>query len=350
MEKRQKAIQLENESQADEIRKEKKSFDKTLKEKMAQGKPVVIDAKKYDKFCKKVNGVLKMMIDYTKKKEALRVEKHGDLGTNGEARYNAMKAASKSLLQLAAALDTYGNKGPTQYQQDLLNKPYGIEPEAIVLNWEFEKTQAQEKMKSACEKADKLLKDEADYRDPVAALQAENNIVNEEGLNIPNQLEMVASAVKTLYLTSVKKAFNKDNGSVGRYADMASGFMGTLNDFVRNGAASAGFKQFDAGLKTRNIFTTEFTHQILAAADDKKLSTNDIIQCREEALRSAYDKTKNDPAEQKKLDKISKEMGSTTNAVSLGLKVPEQKAPAVNANKQVKKVTNKVAGGEAKKV
>ena len=36
-----------------------------------------------------------------------------------------------------------------------------------------------------------------------------------------------------------------------------------------------------------------------------------------------------------------------TNAVSLGRKVSEQKAPAVNANKQVKKVPNKVAGGEA---
>ncbi|SEF86022.1 hypothetical protein SAMN04487934_10490 [Eubacterium ruminantium] len=345
----------------DEIRKEKKSFDKTLKEKMAQGKPVVIDAKKYDKFCKKVNGVLKMMIDYTKKKEALRVEKNGNLGTNGEARYNAMKAASKSLLQLAAALDTYGNKGPTQFQQDLLNKPYGIEPEAIVNNWMFERQQAQVKMQATVEKTDKLLQNEAEFRDPVNALQDENNIINDNALHIPDSKEMMSSAVKTLYLASVKKTFNKDNGSVGRYADMASGFMSTISDFTKNGTASESFKNFEKNLKSSKAFTDEFTNRLHVAADTGKLSTNDIIKCREGALKSAYDKSKNDPAELKKLDKLSIEMGSATNAVSLGLKVPEQKAPAVNTDKQVKKASavnandqlkkapNKIAGGEAKK-
>ena len=114
-----------------EIIKLKNSIDRDLKRKYDSKQKCEVDPKKFEKLKTKVATFLYGVNGYIKKKDALREQKGGNLGKNGEGRYEAMNEAYKSVYFLKQSIDIYENQGILPGDYDRKPSQYGVDPVAV---------------------------------------------------------------------------------------------------------------------------------------------------------------------------------------------------------------------------
>ena len=238
---------------------QKKDLIRNIRENYVLGKP--LDLKKLNKIIKDQEKTLKTMSTYIDQKNE-KIAKNESLGKTGQKRLDAVKDAYASLSKYVEGLKVIAGK---PFDKDMVNAnsvpDYRVDNQYIKLT-----TDAQKKMmvKKRADEIDSLLEDTANKRnnlDPKAEDYSE---------------KLLDSALYTIYLDRLKDNSFAAKSSRALSAD-SSEFMAFKTNLLS--------PKNEAGSK----FVTEFKKQLSEAAHDDTLSTEDILNCRMNAVEKMYE-------------------------------------------------------------
>jgi hypothetical protein len=256
------------------------------------------------------------MHSYIVKKDKIKKQK-GSLGKNGEKRYNAMKKSMNAVYCFAQALERYGNLGPLEsdfaYQaigaKDS-KASYAVRPEAVK---SFIDKQKEFRTKELAE-----LNRQAE--DALAAEESKRTQALDKGIN--GQIEIIRSIDKTLYLTTIKKAYGNGSDSLLKTEDIIKDYNAKLTDLKCYKDKSKNLKQFMDDYINNTGFKDIFLAEVTESAELGKVSNADILACRDQALTKMYNNAREAHAPMDKIDMVAMMTGSPINSESLGFKAP----------------------------
>ena len=297
--------------------KVKQNLDSKLKAAFNEKKDCTMSPKDFQKLHTRVSSLCGAMINYMKEKNVQRREEGGDLGKNGEARYRAMRKACRAVYCFAQALERYGNSGPTA--SDFMHKAkgpeadkgkYGVQIDAVKSYINKQKGFVAEKLIEMHENTDRVIASEEEKR--------RNHLqnVNEEIDDI------VKSAEHTLYLLSVKRAFSGNIAFLSMGEDMAREYSIIMAEYMGAKDNSRMFKNFKEQYLDNPAFKEEFKAEVVKKATAGEMSTEDIMTCRDNALKTALDKAKTNADELINLNKVSEMTGSAINTERQNIVIP----------------------------
>jgi hypothetical protein len=132
--------------------------------------------------------------------------------------------------------------------------------------------------------------------------------------------KLLSSAIKTLYAASIIGACERKVKELG--AEKATGLLENgMRDLAK--ANSVQFAKFKFQVLTDKDFNKEFEKGVIEAAKEGKTSAEDILKCRDNALKACYTAYKGKVT--KDLDKLSHDIGSKINSKSPEVKVEGNK-------------------------
>ncbi len=132
--------------------------------------------------------------------------------------------------------------------------------------------------------------------------------------------KLLSSAIKTLYAASIIGACERKVKELG--AEKATGLLENgMRDLAK--ANSVQFAKFKFQVLTDKDFNKEFEKGVIEAAKEGKTSAEDILKCRDNALKACFTAYKGKVT--KDLDKLSHDIGSKINSKSPEVKVEKNK-------------------------
>ena len=292
---------------------QKKDLDKMLIESNLNGKP--FDIEKINRILETQETQLAAMKGYLDAKKA-RKDNNQSLGRTGDKRYAAMTEAYKTLTEFTKLLRAVAQNPPTPERiRDSSIPSYHVDYEGLVAVTKVQaKAQAKEKSNEINEllEAEEAKRERLDIRKPTSAK------------------EYLKSAVYTLYLTSLK-----ENGFAAK-------------DNIALSIDSEGFANFHDkllydGTDLTSEFRTRFERRVLEGAQKNLKETDDILNFRDDSLKSMYVKAsmskdnKRKAGAVSKIDRFAKFAGAKPEELKdeLGIQLPQK-----NVQKQKKASIN----------
>ena len=252
----------------------KKSIDKDLKKKRELKQKCEPDPKKLENLKKKVATFLVGTNGYIKKKDVLRKIKHGNLGKNGEARYEAMEEAFKSVFLLKKSIDIFEQNIIQAGDHDWKPGNFGCDPVAEVNFINHKKNFIREDLNAAVDK--------------VNIVYAAEDKKREELMNNPEASadQLIRSAQRTIYLDTVKSKFSKEAQNATKAEENLKHFNNVMNEYCKGKGESEYFKKFVDETLSNAQFKNEFSKLVIDGAKNGKVKTADILRYKNEALNS----------------------------------------------------------------
>ncbi|SEG28040.1 hypothetical protein SAMN04487934_11360 [Eubacterium ruminantium] len=300
----------------DNIIKIKTKLDAKLKKQFDDKKDCRLDQKEYEQLHKRVSTLCGVMHSYIVKKDKIKKQK-GSLGKNGEKRYNAMKKSMNAVYCFEQALERYGNLGPLEsdfaYQaigaKDS-KASYAVRPEAVKSFIDKQKEFGAKEIAELNRQAE----------DALAAEESKRTQALDKGVN--GQIEIIRSIDKTLYLTTIKKAYGNGSDSLLKTEDIIKDYNAKLTDLKCYKDKSKNLKQFMDDYINNTGFKDIFLAEVTESAELGKVSNADILNCRDKALTTMLNNAKGSHEIMEKIDMVARMTGSPVNSEILGFKAP----------------------------
>lgn len=311
-----------------EISTEKSEMDQILKKKIDTKSDAVIDPKKYDAFCEKVSQALEKSKKYTKafaKKE----KQNGKLSDTDQKRYKAMKNAENTLTALAKGLNIFRNKGPRKTDFENMEKKFGLETSAIKPLTDCRRINAYTLYSNNYTKALNLMDQETKKCVGLSASPKEN------------RQKIAESALKMVYLASLKRVYGNMSGSQGKMDAAAQAYNTRLEEFENNDGNSPEFNQFKEIAFSNETFKEAFESAVMDSIKYGQFNNAKIASCRDEAMKTAMWANGDDMAKINELDQLAHKIGSPVKAIDLGIK--SNSKPKEIVKKVVRRVEEKKA-------
>ncbi len=292
---------------------QKKALEKMLIESNLNGTPV--DTAKINRILETQEAQLAAMKGYLDAKKA-RKDNNQSLGRTGDKRYAAMTEAYKTLTEFTKLLKAVAQNPLTPERMlDSSIPSYHVDYEGLEAVTKVQSKAQKEKQAAEIDellKAEEAKRDNLDIRKPTSAK------------------EYLKSAVYTLYLTNLK-----ENGFAAK-------------DNIALSIDSEGFANFHDkllydGTDLTSEFRTRFERRVLEGAQKNSKETDDILDFRDDSLKSMYVKAsmskdnKRKAGAVSKIDRFAKFAGAKPEELKdeLGIQLPQK-----NVQKQKKASIN----------